>query len=500
MAGSRGITKASNSRVFLTKNRAGPANAPQYRGRSAAQGFTWPQGALTPVRVPSASRYGEFDIVDTIQAAQDLPTLPVMFRDNLGASDILEKVRTRCPLDLEIHFGECRNAEDFATGWHDGHILVVEDAHFTDYNTSVLGAIDDSVEAVVDETATFTGLDAYQIVTLQPSAQADAEVTDPIIAVVICDSISCGSCGLPSDGCEKVFALTSGVAGSPGLALEIIWSSDKGKSYNETNINSAALGDLGVALACVGERLVAVTDQDAYHYVDIDDIINGTDSWTQVTTGFVAAGSPNAVVSAARDKTWFAGDLGYIYISTDITAGVTVQTAGDVVSDNLNDIHCADEVLVAVGASNAVLLSENEGASWSSITGPAVGVDLTSVEVISALVWFVGDASGDLWYTVDGGTNWTQKTITGATGTDDILDIAFVNQKVGYLARGTEVYRTISGGNSWVLSPEDTTFAFPTNTVINSIGVCSSQANLYFAGGANASDGVLVKAIGAGLS
>ena len=500
MAGSRGITKASNSRVFITKNRAGPANSPAYRGRSAAQGFTWPQGAVTPIRVPSDSLYGDFDIADKIKGARDLPVLPILFRDDLGASDIFELVRIGCPSDVEVHFGNCRNPADFLTGWHDGHILVVENADITDYSTGVLGAIDDGVEAVVDETATFTGSDAYQIVTLQPSAQAEAEVTDLIIAVVICDSISCGSCGVPSDGCEKVFALTSGVAGSPGLALEIIWTATKGAPYSATNIDSAGLGDAGVALACVGERLVAVTDQDAYHYEDIQDIIDGVDVWTQVTAGFVAAGSPNALVSVGRNKTWFAGDGGYVYISTDITAGVTVQTAGDVTAQNLNDIHCADGVLVAVGASNTVLVSQNEGESWSTVTGPAVGVDLISVEVISENVWFVGDADGDLWYTLDAGVNWTQKTITGATGTADVEDIAFVNQKVGYLARGTEVYRTIDGGFSWILSPEDNTFSFPTNTLISSIAVCSSQPNLYFAGGANTTDGVLVKAEGAGLS
>ncbi len=493
------IQKTSNSRVFLTTNRAGPANKPEFRGSSAAQGFTWPQGDLTPIRVPSDSRYGEFVIKDIIQGQRGLPQLPVIFRSGAGASDIFEKVKRACPLDLELHFGVCANPSDFATGWHDGHILVVEAAHFTDYSTDILGALDADQNAPADETAVFTGLDAYQITALQTSEVAGTEVTDPIIAIVICDHVNCGSCGEPSDGCERVFALTSGVAGSPGLPLEIIFSNDKGLTWSETSVGSAGVGDVGVEMICVGTNMMVITDQDEHHWANLDDIILGTEVWAVVTTGYVAAGSPIAAFSLSASKTWICGDGGYIYFSEDITTSVTPQTAGDVTTEDLADIHGNADVLVAVGANNAVLVSESEGAAWTLITGPAVGIALTAVEVLTDLIWLVGDTTGNLWYTQNGGVSWTQKAFPGDGDGEDVMAIEFVNRKVGYMAQGQRILRSIDGGYSWVVSPEDTNHIFPTNTVLNAIGICTGNPNLYFAGGADGADGVIVKAAAIGL-
>jgi hypothetical protein len=44
---------------------------------------------------------------------------------------------------------------------------------------------------------------------------------------------------------------------------------------------------------------------------------------------------------------------------------VTVLTDGSVTVQNLNDIRGKGRTIVAVGASNAVILSENGGSTWS---------------------------------------------------------------------------------------------------------------------------------------
>lgn len=488
------LALTGQSRVFFARNLAGPSTEMVYKGAARSGGLTWDNGTLTPVRIPSPNRYDQFVLAEIIQGQQDLPQLPIMFRYPRTVSELLEIHRTRCPIDLEVHWGKCSRPDDYLDGWvKDGKIIMVDDAHPLNYSTDDLGTFDADGQASPNETENFTGTDLYEVVALQPALQAGDEITDPIIAVSICDSISCGSCGVPSDGCERVFALTSGVSGSPGLPLEIIFTADKGLNYSQTNITSAALGDVGQDMACVGSNLMVITDADEHHFADLDDIINGVEVWTLVSTGYVGAGTPNAIFSLARDKTWIAADAGFIYFSTDITASVTAQTNGDVTSEDLNDIHGNESIVVAVGANNAVLVTESEGAAWSSITGPSVGVALTSVEVISELVWFIGNANGDLFFTENGGITFTQKEFAGDGDAVSILDIEFVNRRVGYMAHGQRVFRTWNGGNDWVLEPQNTTFQMPTNTVINSIGVCKSEANLYFAGGANVADGVLIK-------
>ncbi|MEE8360814.1 MAG: hypothetical protein V3R71_01600 [Gemmatimonadales bacterium] len=492
--GATDIGLTGQSRVFFTRDLAGPANRPSYKGRARSQGISWSNGDLSPVRIPSRDRYDQFDIVEVIQGQQGLPQLPIMFRYARSLSELLDIFRIRCPIDLEVHFGKCERPDDYLAGWvKDGKIVMVDQAYPLDYGTDDLGAFDGDDQAVINETMGFTGVDLYEVVALQPALQAGDEITDPIIAVSICDSISCGSCGIPSDGCEKVFALTSGVSGSPGLPLEIIFTSDKGANYSATNITSAGLGEAGNDMTCVGSNLMVVTDADQHHYADIQDIIDGVETWTVIAVGYVAAGTPNAIFSLGREKTWIAADAGFIYFSADITTSVTPQTEGGITSENLNDIHGDSEIVIAVGDSNTVLITESDGAAWTSITGPSVGNDLTSIEVITKLVWFIGDSNGDLWYTINGGVTWTQKAFPNDGDGSAVADIEFVNRRIGYMAHGTELLRTFNGGSDWVVEPQNSTFIFPTNTVLNSIGVCKSDANLYFAGGADGADGVLVK-------
>jgi photosystem II stability/assembly factor-like uncharacterized protein len=137
---------------------------------------------------------------------------------------------------------------------------------------------------------------------------------------------------------------------------------------------------------------------------------------------------------------------------------------------------------VAVGASNAVVRTV-DGSTWGAITGPAVGVALNAVWMKSEDVWLVGTAGGVLYYTANAGSTWTALGFSGS-GAGTVTDIYFVNQAVGYMAHTTaapvgRLFRTIDGGNSWYLLPENG--SMPDNDGINSIKACS--VNTVFAGG-----------------
>lgn len=105
---------------------------------------------------------------------------------------------------------------------------------------------------------------------------------------------------------------------------------------------------------------------------------------------------------------------------------------------------------MAVGDSNAMIRSYNNGNSFSLVTGPAVGVNLTSVFVRDRNFYFVGTGNGRLYRTTDGGVTWTLSALSGLTV---INDIRFFDNFVGYLAGEAsgvaKVYRTTDGGVSW---------------------------------------------------
>jgi len=152
---------------------------------------------------------------------------------------------------------------------------------------------------------------------------------------------------------------------------------------------------------------------------------------------------------------------------------------------------------VAVGDLNAVVYTTNGGSTWQSLTGPAVGVNLTAVWMYDARLWLVGDANGDLWRTSDAGVTWTEITLP-ITPTA-LNDIRFFDSVVGYLGvtvagPAGRMLRTIDGGQTFQTMPERAG-SIPANDDINSVAVCASP-NVVWGGGLgdNGSDGILVKA------
>ena len=500
IAASRKLQRTAQSRVFTIANRAGPANTPVYQALARALAPSWAQGDDTPVRIPNPDQYDSFIVIDRITGAQGLPTLSLEFRMTRDLSDVLALTRMGCPFDVQVHSGACRNPSDFNEGWLDGKIIVLEAAKITNYESNELGALDSDQNAVINETIALSGLDYYEIVSVGAAEVAAAEIVQRIVDVAICDSKTCGECGIASNGCQKVFAVTLSAGGSPGLPAEVIFSEDGGQTFGDTNVTTLAANEDPSAVGCVGTNLVVTSeDSESAHYAPIADILLGVETWVEVSTGFVSGKGPRNMFSISRTFTWIVGAGGYIYFTDDITAGVEVQTAGSVTVQDLNAIHGWDIFnLVAVGASNAVLVTDNGGQTWTAVVGPAVGVALNTVWMRSPSEWFVGAADGNLYYTRDSGSTWTTKPFPGS-GTGSVNDISFSGNTVGYLAHTTtapagRVLRTIDGGHSWYVAPEGN-LNMPDNDSIVALATCDEDKNLAYGGGlaANATDGFMVK-------
>lgn len=487
------------SRVFTIEDRAGPANAPEYQGQARAMGPSWAFGGRTPIREPDPGRYGAFRIIDAIKGERELPTMSLENRYQYTVSDLLALAKKGCPFDVQVHFGKCQDPRDFNNGWD--KILALEAADITNWGTTELGALEQGQDAIVNETVDMSGFDLLEIKKLQVAALAAAEIVQEVLDIVICDSISCGICGITSDGCQIFFALQTATGGSPGLPSELIYSQDGGSTIGQTNIDSLGAASNPNALSCVGSYLVVVSSADnSLHYALIQDILDGTETWVENIQGIVATtGAPHDLFSAGSAHTWIVGAGGYVYFFSDITGVGVVQSAGVATAQLLNAIHGSDDQnLVAVGAANAVIYTTNGGETWASVTGPAVGVILNTVWVRGPEEWFVGTAGGKLYYTRNAGVTWVEKTFSGS-GTGQVREIVFATPTVGYMAHDTaaavgRIFRSIDGGFSWYALPEGTG-SIPDNDKINAIAACGEDVNVFYAGGlgANALDGILLK-------
>lgn len=461
--------------------------------------MSWAQGDLTPIRIPDPEAYGKFVTIDLQRGQQGLPTISLEGRLTRDLSDLLQLVRKGCAFDVQLHAGACEDPRDFNGGWE--KIYVLEGAYPTSYDTGELGALDADQDTPVNETVPLSGLDYYEIKRMVASEIGGSQIVQRIVDVAICDSAQCGECGITSNGCEKIFAITLSAGGSPGLPAEVLYSENAGGTIGETNVTTLGATEDPSAIACVGQYLVVVSEaSESLHYAPLADILDGSETWTEVTTGFVATNGPLGIFSLSAVLTWMVAEGGYVYFSEDVTSGVEVQSSGGATTEDLVAIHGIDEDnLVAVGNNNAMLLTTDGGVSWGLVVGPNVGVDLTAIHMKSATEWIVGAADGTLWYTRNSGGTWTQKAFPGS-GSGSVSDIQFSTPSIGYMAHNTttprgRILRTIDGGFSWYVLPERAGLSIPANDSIDALAACGEDPNIVFGGGLadNASDGILLK-------
>ncbi len=489
----------SETRVFSIVNRAGPANVPAYQGCWKAGSLTKPKGEPKIVTCPDPSKYGAFKVVEKIPGEIGLPGLTITAQYTQDISDLLAMLNRGCDVDLQIHIGRCADPSDFVAGWE--KIIVLEGAQPGDYSIADLGALEQGDQKAITEEMPFKGMELYEVVKMAYEKQAEVEVVQEIIAIMVCDVVSCGMCGDPSEGCEKVFALTLTMGGSPGARAEVIFTGDAGTTWDDTEVDTLPVDKDPSDMACVGTYLVVISNDDvSLHYAPKADILAGTETRIEVVAGFVGAGAPNAIFSLSPRHTWIVGDGGYVYFTENPTIGVTVQTAGTVVTNDLLAIHGYDtENLVAVGKDNIVIVTRNGGDVWTWVNGPQVAQDNMCVWMKGPDEWFVGNDLGNLFWTVDGGATWTQKILPLQATLIEIADIKFSTPTVGWLAAKTAtpagmVMRSIDGGYEWYVVPEGN-LPFPTNDRINEIGTCEENPNVIYAGGlaGDGLDGIIVK-------
>src|SRR3990167_46273 len=340
------ITRNDFVRIWTIENGAGPSNAPEYQGCFKLGDPAWGFGDVTKIECPDPNQYGKFVEVGEIPGEMERPTFSLMGRYPMSVSDLLRLARKGCGLDVHAHVGQCRDQRDFNAGWEKK--LVFPAARITSFGLENFSALASDERAAVNETADLSAREFYELARLSFAEKAGGTVARQIISIDVCDTPNCGGdCGAASDGCQRVFATQIGASATPGTLPSVVYSDDGGDTWASTSIDTLFSNEDPADSECVGEYFVVVSNTPcSLHYANADDIIAGTETWTEVNTGFVGTGCPNAIWSVSPRDTWIVGDGGYIYKSTDVTAGVTVQDAGVATTQNLNDVHALDALSV----------------------------------------------------------------------------------------------------------------------------------------------------------
>ena len=476
-------TVNSYSRVFIVEGRHRPDHKPAFQSCLMAGSLEQNFGDVTDIECPSPNEYGKFDTVGQIRGAEERVTLPLSgIYDMDVVSTLASLAKKGCAADVHVHFGTTETPKDFDSFTK---AIVVESGFFTNWSTDDLGTLSSDNQAAVNENSQLSGENFYELVPVNIIQRASTYTLNEIVDGAVCDPRNCGTD--ESDGCDKFFFIAKPDTGSPGTNPDLIFTLDGGTTWYAEEVTTMGITDQPGGIECFGSYVV-ITDYtaDAYSYVlrsELDGVT--TPTFTEVTTGFVAAGSPLAIHTAGT-VAFIVGDGGYVYLLEDVSSGVTVLDAGSATSENLVDVHAiSEDAAVAVGANGAVIYT-TDGSTWAATSAAPSANTINAVVMLTEDTWLVGDAAGSLYYTTNKGVSWTEKTFTGS-GSGEVTALGVSNRGTLWLAHQTtatraRLLRSYNGGYSWKVLPEGVG-SIPAIDKINSIAACDYDPNAMFAAG-----------------
>lgn len=409
------------------------------------------RGGINAINVNDPRRPGLYKRTGITVDAPDIPSASLTFKQRFGGV-AWYKFQLDCPVNIYEVEGQCKDLSDFGYGWTTMQIL--SQGLSADKSYTGRTPFDGADESTTEIGFSWTG-GVYSIGGITLGETASEEVTTEVVGIVYGGYQNCAQCGVPNDGTKWIYALQQTAGGSSAALGKVLYNTNYGAgTWTSSTITGLGIGALVTAIAIVGQYLVVlVSGENAYYISAINQLTGVPGSWTKITTGFVALKQPNDLHVESPNRVYFVGNGGYIYVSTNITAGVSVLNAGATTTQNLLRIDGRDNVLLATGATNTTLKSTNRGQAWTATTGSVVGTVQASA-VRSAFSLWAGTSAGGVSYSDDQGESWT--TLAGLPGAAlaGVHDIVWPSAECGFiLATRTGptavVFATFDGGRSW---------------------------------------------------
>lgn len=512
------ITRVKNKRNYIQFGGALPNNVLQYAGQDAqymrVSGVSVPEyGTIDPIYVPSPSDNDAYKLVGRKLGTPDLPEATITFLENHG--NIPRQLARMGCFNIYEYTGACKDLSDVISGW-DAYVLIYANGIVETKNLGDRSAWDDDSQVEDEVPAKFS--DIYPIGKMSFGDNAASIITLEVIDVVYANPDSCADCGALNDGTKWIYAITTSSGATPGTAPRLVYSVDGGLTWIQSSVTGLGEIENPSGIDVVGSRLVVYTrtaggaTTSGYYWAEINLKTGVPGTWTKVIAGFVATFQVYDMLVLSPREIFWSADGGYIYKSTDVTQGVVVVSPGNATSTALRRIHGKDETdtIVAVGGSGNVVRSIDRGVTWATtVTFPVVST-LQAVAVVQSDVWWVGAANGTLWYTLNGGETWVQKSFEGS-GSGQVYDIVFLNDEVGWMTYSNatptaQLFSTWTGGSfftrtspriqNMVTANRFNRIAYP--RLAGNFGLSANTVALAGLGG-NGTDGILLLGVAARL-
>lgn len=472
------VVTQKHRRAFSQRGGPSPDNEVRYAGAEEAylmfDDLSNPvSGGHDPINFHSTKRRGAYDRIGEQTSAPDYPSSSVSFFHRHRGIPWVDYDLT-CYNNFYEPVGACKRPDDFINGWED-YVQIYSYGRGGDRSDSNLTTQEDDNASMTEVEFAWEG-GAYKISALLFGEEAGPEVEREVVDLVYGSVVDCGTCGPRDDGTKRIYAVTkSSGAGSPGTPAEVVYTTDGGTTWSQTNITGLGGTVDPTGIDIVGNYLVVLdTAGNGYWYAEINSLTGAPGSWTQVTTGFVASKQPTDIYVAGPSEVYFSANGGYIYKSTDIPSGVTAIESGTVNTSNYQRIHGLDDCIVVAGDSGKVVKSLNRGSTWSNVTLSPTSATVRALLVLDDYRYWIGTSGGKVYYTVNGGETFVEQSMpTTITVVDDIVS---ATDEVLHIAgrNATPTARLITswcGGERWTSSAVSTQRIqnFPTANRMNRI-------------------------------
>lgn len=483
---------AGQSSLWVQPN--GPNTQPIYLGCHEVGDISAPFGDVTLIYCPDESGVNKFKVVNSVQAAAGAVTTDLT-GDVTDEIDSLE--RASGSFTIFIHKIK-RGRRDVFTQWDRSFVLL--NSRLSQATLKALSARSPDSNARSEAGYSVSAEALLKPFRLTISRQSIAETMN-INAITFCNERQDRTNDYPAQESGQIgFAAAYFVGSASANVLKTIngatWAATAADPFAiDTSISAIGCFDLGRDQTRVIVTL-GTTDAAAPAKIAYSDDSGAT--WTSVTVGSVNAhffGTAHTLWARDRNSVWAVTNLGYIHKSADAGVTWTAQESGSINTGAWNAVHFADALVgVVVGAANKIAKSYDGGTSWSEVTGPSAqsGVAANVVRVLDRNRWWVGYANGKLYYTLDAGVTWTQRSFTGS-GVGQVRDIRFRNELQGFMLTNNAspvgvVHMTIDGGYTWEV------LTTPTNAGLNSLYI-ADEWKIFVAGQAQGGTGVILKGI-----
>ncbi len=448
------VNVLQDGRLYVQPGGARPNSPALYYGKNVnygiIQGVTIPvNGAVTPVYTGDPRVLGKYRLVRRTVAAPPLPAATFHFLEKRGT---LNRILAQdCGFTAYNLVGNCADPSSLLYGWQGGKLEV--------YAEAILGSINGGNRSdwtnntpIINQVPS-TLREIYEV-----GAVGFGEIMASDVAVEIPDVCfgnveRCSTCGNANNGTQWQYAIMKHTGSNEAAVLYRITNPD-GTEYTTGVLDITGLGSTvdPVAIDVAGSYLIVlVTSENAYYYASIDQNTGIPGTFTKVTSGFVSSKTPTDLVVYSDHEIYISANGGYIYKLSTVGSAVTVLTAAGATSANLGRIDGRGDVLAAAGASGTIVLSQNRGQSWATLTSAPSANTLQALALLDSSRIWTGDSAGGLFYTLDGGNSWNTVTLAGSPSS--ITDIVFVNDEQGWVAAVESslaaIHWTPNGGSDW---------------------------------------------------